>query len=192
MPEEIMQVKIRYQPYSVHLKWIGTEGKGREVVYVHGKHNNEMQVLLASSDFGSSLFKRQSISPDSSLVRSKSRNSITQTGLGAMIEHFGRVIAGFEKGDRREGTVRYLGLNDRPEFTGKVEVVHQALPAGGSDPLLPKGGHRWWFFDVASGLPVLRITHDLTGEVEYYCHDHIQWPVRLSDDDFNPDRLWRR
>jgi hypothetical protein len=192
LPEELMQVKIRYQPYSVYLKWLSAEGKGREVVYVHGKFNNEMQVLLAPSDFGSSLFKRQSVAPDSAMVRDKCRNSITQTGLGAMIDHFGRVIAGFEKGDPREGTVKYLGPLDRPEFTDKVVCVLQNLPPGGSDPLLPKGGRRWWFFDVASGLPVLRITHDPAGEVEYYCHDHIQWPVRLDEDDFNPDRLWRK
>ena len=102
------------------------------------------------------------------------------------------MVAGWEKGDAREGTLKYLGRLERPEFTGQVDAVHQVLPAGGSDPLLPKGGQRWWFFDVASGLPVLRITHEPAGEVEYYCHDHIQWPVRLDDDDFNPDRLWRK
>ena len=65
------------------------------------------------------------------------------------------------------------------------------MAPAGSDALLAKGGQRWWFFDATSGLPVLRITHDATGEVEYYCHDHIQ-VIRLDDDDFNPDRLWRK
>ena len=39
----------------------------------------------------------------------------------------------------------------------------------------------------------LVITRDETDhEVEYYCYDHFQYPVKLDDDDFNPDKLWRR
>jgi hypothetical protein len=189
-PEEIMQIKVRRDPYSVYIKVLAGEGKDREVIYVQGKYNNKMQVLLSPNDFGSSFIKRQSIAPDDALVRSKSRYPITETGLSFMIEHYGRQVAGVERGDPLAGTVKYLGPLDRPEFTGKVEAVYQAVPAG-NDPTLPKGGQRWWFFDSTSGLPVLRITHDATGEVEYYCHDHIQ-AVRLDDVDFNPDRLWRK
>jgi hypothetical protein len=36
------------------------------------------------------------------------------------------------------------------------------------------------------------IAHDPTGEVEYYCHDNILGPAHLEDDDFNPDRLWKK
>ena len=62
-----------------------------------------------------------------------------------------------------------------------------------SDPLLPGGGKRWWFFDPFNFMPVLIITHDESGrEVEYYCNDRIQSPARLDDDDFNPDKLWRK
>lgn len=189
-PEEVMQVKVRCDPYSVYIKCLVGEGKDREVIYVQGKNNNKMQVLLSPNDFGSSFIKRQSIAPDDPLVRSKSRYPITETGLGMMIDHFGRQVVGIEKGDPLAGTVKYLGQLERPEFTAKVEAVYQAVPAG-NDPTLPKGGHRWWFFDAGSGLPVLRITHDATGEVEYYLHDHIQ-AVRLDDVDFNPDRTWRK
>ena len=64
----------------------------------------------------------------------------------------------------------------------RVEGVEQRVPPN-SDPLLPSGGRRWWFFDTV-GLPALIITQDETGrEVEYYCHDRIQAPVRLDDDD---------
>ena len=62
-----------------------------------------------------------------------------------------------------------------------------------SDPLLAGSGRRWWHFDATHGLPVLIITHDETGrEVEYYCNDRIQAPVRFDDDDFNPDKLWKK
>jgi hypothetical protein len=190
-PEEILQVKLRREPYSVYLKWLNPESKGREVVYVRGKYDNKMQVQLAPGDPFAFLMARSSIAPDDPMARAKSRYPITETGFGPLIERYGKMVAGVEKGDPREGTVKYLGRQARPEFAAKVEGVHQILAAK-SDPQLPTGGERWWYFDPATGLPALVIAHDPSGEVEYYCHDHVQL-VRLDDDDFNPDRLlWRK
>jgi len=188
-----LQVKLRREPYSVYLKWLNPECKGRETVYVRGKYENKMQLVLAANDAFpfSPAGMRWSIAPDDPMTRAKSRYPITETGFGPLIERYGKMVAAIDKGDSREGTVKYLGLQARPEFAGKVEGVHQTLTAN-SDPQLPKGGERWWYFDAVSGLPALLIAHDPGGEVEYYCHDHVQWPVRLDDDDFNPDRLWRK
>jgi hypothetical protein len=190
-PEEIIRVQVRRDPYSVHLKWLNEKSKGREVIYVAGKYGNKMQILLAPNDAFAILGRRHSIAPDDPMVKSESRHPITETGFASVIEGYGRVIAGFEKGDPREGTVKYLGRVAREEFKEPVEAVYQAVPAN-SDPLLPKGGKRWWFFDTTNGLPVLCITHDPTGEVEYNCLDHIQAPAQLDDNDFNPDRVWRK
>ena len=191
-PEELVAVKVRKEPFSVHLKWVGVEGQGREAIYVRGKFKNEMQLLLASGDiFPFSPAMRYTLSPDDSTAKAKSRYPITETGFGALIERYGQIVTAVEKGDTRLGTAKYLGQIDRPEFQGKVEAVHQILPVG-SDPSLPKGGERWWYFDATTGLPALVIAHDPSGEVEYYCYDNIIWPASLSDDDFNPDRLWRR
>lgn len=191
-PEEILQVKLRREPYSVYLKWLNPESKGRETVYVRGKYENKMQLVLAANDAFpfSPAGMRWSIAPDDPMARAKSRYPITETGFGPLIERYGKMTAAVEKGDPREGTVKYLGLQARPEFAAKVEGVHQVLQPN-SDPQLPKGGERWWYFDAASGLPALVIAHDPSGEVEYYCHDHVQ-VFRLDDDDFNPDRLWRK
>jgi hypothetical protein len=39
----------------------------------------------------------------------------------------------------------------------------------------------------------LLVTRDDRGqEVEYYHYDRLQFPVRLDDADFNPDRLWKK
>jgi hypothetical protein len=57
---------------------------------------------------------------------------------------------------------------------------------------MPKGGRRFWYFDPATGLPVLIVTDDPTGHpVEYYCYDRLQFPVKLDDADFDPERLWK-
>lgn len=192
LPEELIRVAVKREPYSVHLKWLGTEGRGREAIYVKGKYNNKMELRLAANDIVLlPAGMRWSIAPDDALARARSRYSVTETGLASLIERYGRVVTAIETGDPREGTMKYLGLVKRPEFEANVEAVHQVLPAKG-DPHLPRGGQRWWYFDATNGLPVLLITHDPDGEVEYYCHDHIQWPVRLDDDNFNPDVLWRK
>lgn len=192
-PEELILVKFRREPWSVYFKWIGKEAKGREVVYVKGRPGNEIHTLTAAGDvplLGAG--QRFSISADSPLVKSRSRYPITEAGLGTTIQKFGVIVEGAEKGDRRQGSLKYLGRVQRPEFAELVEGVEQTVPPQ-SDPLMAGGGRRWWYFDATNGLPVLIITHDETGrEVEYYCHDHIQTPVRLDDDDFNPDKLWKK
>ncbi len=191
-PEEVMLCKFRKEPWSVYFKWLGPEAKGREVVYVKGAYGNMIHSLTAAGDVPFlPAGKRFNVSPDSFLVKSKSRYPITDAGLGPLIDRFGRLAAAFEQGDMREGTAKYLGQLKRPEFDTMVEAVMQVLPPK-SDPNLPRGGQRLWFFDPAIHLPVLVITQDETGrEVEYYCHDRFQFPVRLDDDDFNPEVLWR-
>jgi hypothetical protein len=192
-PEELILVKIRQEPFSVYFKWLGPEAKGREVIYVKGRPGNEIHTLTAAGDVPLlPAGQRFSISADSPLVKSRSRYPIAEAGLGSAIRKFGAIVDAAEKGDARHGTLKALGRLKRPEFEEAVDGVEQTVPAG-SSPLLPNGGRRWWYFDTKHGLPALIVTHDETGrEVEYYCHDRIETPVHLDDDDFNPDKLWKK
>jgi hypothetical protein len=192
-PEELMLAKFRREPWSVYFKWIGEEAKGREVVFVKGRYKNHIHTHTAAGDIPLlPAGQRFEVAPESMLVRSKTRYAITDAGLESIIRRYGKIVEQVEKGDGRHGSLRYLGKLKRPEFENWVEGVLQTVPPQ-FDPLLAKGGQRWWFFDTTNHLPVLLIAQDETGrEVEYYCHDHIQFPVRLDDDDFNPDKLWKR
>ena len=79
----------------------------------------------------------------------------------------------------------------RPEFKAPLDGIELVIPTG-TDPLLPRGGRRLRFYDATTKLPTLIITCDDTGhEVEYYCFDRLQYPVKLDDDDFDPDKLWQ-
>jgi hypothetical protein len=192
-PLEILHVKFRKQPWSVHLKWIGPgEGQGREVVYVKGQYEDKLHTRLAAGDMPlAPAGKRIALAPDSPFVRSASRYPITEAGVGALIDRFGQLAEAAAKGDPRAGSVKYLGWVSRPEFQAPVEGVEQVL-APGAEPLLPRGGRRQVFFDPKSGLPVVVATQDDKGkEVEYYCYDRFQYPVKLDNDDFNPDKLWK-
>ncbi|HEV3204605.1 MAG TPA: DUF1571 domain-containing protein, partial [Gemmataceae bacterium] len=141
-PEEVYLFKYRKQPLSVYFKWIGTEAQGREVIYVQGQHDNKIQTLLATGDnplmpAGS----RMALAPDSILVRSQSRHSITEAGIGNIIDGFGKLLDATEKGDTAQGSVKYLGPIKRPEFESPLEAAEKTIPPG-LEAHLPRGGRR--------------------------------------------------
>jgi hypothetical protein len=107
-----------------------------------------------------------------------------------LIDNFGRLLQTVERGDTRLGSMRYVGLVKRPDLEAPVEAAERTIPPH-AEPQLPLGGRRLWGFDPVGKLPVLILTQNEAGhEVEYYCYDRFQFPVRLDDDDFNPDKLW--
>jgi Protein of unknown function (DUF1571) len=191
-PEEILLFKFRKEPWSVYFKWLGTEGKGREVVYVQGRYDNKIHTLLAAGDIPlMPAGKRFDVDPDNPLVVSSSRHSIRQAGIGMLIENFGKRLEEADKGGSGALSLKYLGMIQRPELARACEAVEQTIAAG-AEAQLPRGGRRLWVFDPETKFPILVITHDDTGhEVEYYCYDRFEFPVRLDDDDFNPDKLWK-
>jgi len=190
-PEETLLLKFRKRPLSVYFKWLSKEGAGRELVYVKGQYDDKMQMLLAAGDMPlTPAGKRLALSPDSIMVRSASRHSIYEAGFGSIIEGFSRAVEAIDKRERGKETLKYLGLMKRPEFDKPCEAVVQIISPG-LEPLLPRGGRRLSLFDTITRFPVLVITQDDTGrEVEYYGFDRFQFPVRLDEDDFNPDKLW--
>ena len=191
-PEEVIFAKFRKNPMSVYFKWLGPEGKGREVIYVKGQFEDKIHTLVAAGDVPLlSAGKRFAISPDSPLVMAKSRYSIRTSGVGPLIDHFGRMVTAVEKGETPQASVKYLGRVKRPEFEKACEAVEQRI-AKGSEKTMPGGGTRLWMFDPVNKLPVLVIAQDETGhEVEYYCYDLFQFPVKLDDADFTPDKVWK-
>lgn len=193
-PEEELLFKFRKEPWGVYFKWLGTVANGREVVYVKGRYNNQMHILAGS---GEGLLmpkgKRMSLDPTSSLVTSKSRHSITEAGVGNMIERFGNLLEVDELNNSSGKLLRYLGPVQRPEYGSiPLEAVHQIILPG-REPQLARGGQRWWFFDTALRLPVMVITvDDRNQEVEYYRYERFLFPGRVSDEEFNPDFLGRK
>jgi hypothetical protein len=195
-PQEVIRFQFRRQPYSVHLKWIGGEGVGREVIYVQRRPDSKMFVLPTKADSFPLPPMRMSFAPDDSMVRSKTRHDIREAGLGAAIKHLGNLLALVEKNPGQRSRLKFLGPVQRPEFAGKLEGVEETIPPR-AETLLPKGGKRLTFYDpgegASGGLPVLVITQDDHGrEVEYYCFDRFLYPVRLDDSDFDPERAWKK
>jgi hypothetical protein len=190
-PEETLLCKFRERPFSVYFKWVGKEGKGREVIYVAGRHENKIHTLLASGDaFLMPAGSHIALPPDNPLVLASSRHAITEAGIGFSLAYFGEILYAMQSGDQRLGSLTYLGLLQRPEFAQPCEAVEQMIPPG-REPCLPHGGRRLWLFDPQRHLPTMTLTRDDSGhEVEYYYFDQWQYPVHLTDDDFDPGKLW--
>ena len=196
MPEEVLQYRFRKEPYSLHLKWIGKEAQGRELVYVEGRNDGKVQVLTGREP---ELFRpsgiRVSRLPTDKDVASKSRYDIRSAGLATSITWFGRVLDIMEKDPAQANRVRYIGPKPRRERETGLVAVEETIPPNW-EPLLPKGGRRTTHFDAdptspSEGLPILIITLDDTGrEVEYYWFDDWK-PARFTEADFDADRLWR-
>ena len=191
--EELMLVKFRKEPFSIYFKWLGNQAKGREVIYVQGRNDNQLLTLNGAGDVplmpASFVLK---ISPDTGMARARCRYPITDAGFGSTIQRFGNVLERNERGDTSLGTLRYVGQTRRPEYDRPLEEIVQTL-APRSDPLLPDGGERHFFFDTDSHLPLLIFAADNAGrEVEYYANDRFEPNVGLDDGDFDPDRLWKK
>jgi hypothetical protein len=189
-PEEVMVFKFRERPYSVHFKWLGEEGRGREVVFVRGLFDDKLHILTAANDIPfTPAGRRLDLAPDSIMVKAASKYPITQAGIGNMIARFGRMLDAVQAGGSGI-TVKYLGQVQRPEFPTPLEGVECQFPPG-REPEIPDGGKRLTYFDPVTHFPVLSLTYDPSGrEVDFYCFDRFELDVNLDDDDFNPDKLW--
>jgi hypothetical protein len=198
MPQEELQYKFRREPYSLHFKWVGLEGQGRELIYVAGKYDNKVQILTGKNE---GLIVPAGIRvarlPTDKEVRSKSRHDIREGGMGLAVEWFGKVTAIMEKDPSQTKRMKYLGVvKGRPERPSGLEGVEETLPPDW-EPLFPRGGKRVTYFDPdpaspSFGMPILITAFNESGrEAEYYFFDQLR-PTRPTDVDFDPDRLWRK
>ncbi|HYV38168.1 MAG TPA: DUF1571 domain-containing protein [Gemmataceae bacterium] len=193
-PEEEIQLKYRQEPSSLVLRWLGNETKNRVVLYVKGRYDDMLSVIPGQNDpLGTPLLsQRPMLRADSGQGLGKERYPVRETGIGPLIQRFGHLVSAAERGDTMVGSVKCLGLVNRPEFEMPVDAVMHVIPPG-VDGRLPKGGQRLWYFDTALRFPVLVIAHDSLGqEAEYYCFDRFLFPGRLADDEFDPTKLAKR
>jgi hypothetical protein len=119
-PENMMTMRVRTQPFSVYLKWYGPKQfAGQEVSYVAGRNGNMMSVH-STGLMGAVGFVK--IAPNDPRVLQHSRHTITEAGIGNLIE---RYATRWEAERRQNKTqVRLADYEYNKRRCSRVECIH--------------------------------------------------------------------
>jgi hypothetical protein len=183
--DTVMEMKVRTQPFSVYLRWLQPRSEaGQEVCYVDGRNDGKMRVH-PKGVFGN-LAGFISLDPNDPRARQTSRRSITEAGIGNMIERFARAW----ENERRLNLTNQVHVaeyeyNRRRCF--RVETVH---------PDNSSGHFRYYrdvvYFDQHTHLPIRLEFYDWPRQpgdagqlVEVYSFANMRINVGLGDDVFN-------
>lgn len=182
-PEHLINMSVRTQPFSVHLYWLGPKQFARqEVCYVAGRNNGMMRVrtngLLGAVGF-------VSLSPTDPRALESSRHTITEAGIGNLIEQFARGWEGERRLNRTQVQVADYEYNKR--LCTRVETIHP--DAAGGQLIFYRSVV---YFDKQNHLPIRVENYDWPragspeGELlESYSYANLRLNVGLSDDLFN-------
>ena len=87
-PENLIDMRVRTQPFSVYLHWLGpAQLKGQEACYVAGANNGQLRVH-STGIAGAIGFV--SVSPTDPRVMQNNRHPITDAGIGHLMEIYGQ------------------------------------------------------------------------------------------------------
>jgi hypothetical protein len=120
LPENVMAMKVRNQPFSVHFRWLKPKAlEGQEACYVTGKNNGLMRVkppgLLGAMGF-------INIDIRDPRVRQQSRHTITEAGIGNLIERFAERLESERHSSRTRVRLAEFEFNGRKCI--RVETSH--------------------------------------------------------------------
>ncbi len=182
-PDNVVAMKVRAEPFSVYLRWNEPRAlAGQEACYVAGRNGGMMRVhstgLLGAVGF-------VSLDPNDPRARQTSRHSITEAGIGNLIERYGKR---WEEERRLNGTRVAVGdYKYDNRLCTRVETVH---------PANPEGKYLFYrsvlYFDKETHLPIRVECYDWPrrqddpGElVELYAYFNLRLNVGLTEDVFN-------
>jgi hypothetical protein len=179
-PENLIDMKVRTQPFSVYLRWLRpAPSAGQEVCYVAGRNNGVMRVhstgLLGTVGF-------VSMDPRDPRALETSRHTITEAGIGNLIDRYGQAWQLESRLNRTQVRVQEYVYNQRR--CTRVETLH-ADSAGQQIPFY----RSMVYFDQENHLPIRvenydwpRPTVDPTGGlVESYSYVNLRLNTGLSD-----------
>ena len=109
----IAELKLRHEPFSLYMKWLAGDDKGRELLYVEGRNDGEMLVKLGG--LKGRLLPAIKVDPHGALARAKSRHAITEAGL----LHLVRTLLEHRERDRRENVQVDCRCSEEHEFDGR-------------------------------------------------------------------------
>lgn len=188
---ELILMKFRRHPRSVHLKWLDAPNLGRECVYVEGQNRGKMISRGGKGDLllaGRTLW----LDPNGSLARSKSTQPITESGIDVVCSKIRRRVDHLQQGDNSFGTLTYEEGADPINGENLYRwIVHQC-PAGVDGDLLSGGVHRYGFLKDSGRLEVVHAFDGTDRHMYTFRFERFIPVTGLVDADFDPDQLWPR
>jgi hypothetical protein len=183
-PENLIDMRVRAQPFSVYMQWLGPKNlAGQQVCYVAGRNNGMMRVH-STGIAGVAGFV--SIDPRDPRATQASRHTITEAGIGNLIERFGKRWETERQLNKTQVRIADYVYDQRP--CTRVETIHPD-PAGGAF----YSYRSVLYFDKQLHLPIRVEVYDWPrpggapeGELlESYSYARLRLNVRLDDRTFN-------
>lgn len=177
LPPDSFQLNKRREPLAIHMLWSQGKEAGREVIFSPVETNGMIQIRMPKG-----LIPRLTMSPESPLVRSKSRHPITQAGADSVVERLNETLV--------------MHKQNRPD-AGRLDVTSVVEPVVGQvDRVthLNSAGETWVVdMDPASGLPLTIHATDKTGLLlEHY--EFRKYELNRSElltaNAFDPNSRW--
>lgn len=185
--EQVMEVKIRHEPFSVYMKWT-TGHKGRQVLYVDGEHKGRMLVKLGGWKKRLPALK---LDPSGSMAMKESRYPITKAGLLELV----RESLAIRRGEMAKPHGVRCQLIENHKFDGRpcYAFVVEYADRSASDRYRKSE----MLFDRELGVPVVvrnfswpaeGAEGDATDEstlVEFYTYRNIKFQREVAGGDFD-------
>jgi len=126
-PEQYTDIRIRQQPFSVHLKWTWPRHlAGQQAIYVAGRNNNEIRAkgtgILAVAGY-------VSLPTNDARVMKNCRHAITETGIGNLLEILSRSYELERRLPPGQVTATFARYSFQQRPCTRMEVTHHAFNA---------------------------------------------------------------
>jgi hypothetical protein len=184
LPENLIAMKVRTRPFSVHLRWLGPKPQaGQEACYVAGRNNNMMRAR-ASGVLGAVGFVSMPLNDPRAL--NNNRHTLAEAGIGNLIDQLAR----HWQEARRTGQahVRLGEYEYNKRRCTRVEVTMTSRPGNGAYAY-----RSVVYFDKENALPIRIEAYDWPRQggppqgdlLESYSYVDLRFNVRLGDRDFS-------
>lgn len=186
---EVMQMKLRQKPFSVYMKWLVGD-KGRELLYVDGRHDGEMLVRLGGVK---GIIPTLKLDPNGERAMKESRYPVTNIGLA----NLAKKIIDYRRRDlKSRSDVKCRMFDDQTlsgrkcycfviEYPGKSvsKDYRKSVVFIDKEWSLPLCVQNFGWPQGARAKPGADL--DKQTLVEDYRYSHIKLQPRLSDADFD-------
>ncbi|MGE5194138.1 MAG: DUF1571 domain-containing protein [Deltaproteobacteria bacterium] len=187
---QTLQLKLRHKPFSVYMKWLAGGDVGRQVLFVQGENDDQLQVRLGGIK---SRLPVMHLEPTSARAMQESRHPITEMGLLRLASHVHKYRSrdcSLQRGVRWEmlpdqkhfdrdcdcWIVEYDGPEVEPIYRKMITCVDKELA-------LPISVRNYGWPDEGVETSDAAALDEAT-LIEYYGYTEIRFETQLSDADF--------